>query len=139
MIGRREFMTKTFKAIVGGTLILPIPKVLYSFPTDIVLPRLYNISAYDHIDFKYLASGLVRIFPERLDRVDGEEEVVELLRKLKIYDKYSSWHFHEANTPPDVSRAFIWSKDVEADMARYSSEISMDLAYDIKYNVREVR
>ncbi len=35
MIGRREFLSTTFKAIVGGTLILSMPKVLYSFPSRI--------------------------------------------------------------------------------------------------------
>ncbi len=117
MIGRREFMTKTFKAIVGGTLILPIPKVLYSFPTNIVLPEWYTINAYNNWDFEFFATDKIKLFSDRLNRFDASDEVVRLLAKYGIYDNYTSWYFHKVDTPPGEVNGFIWSGSV-TDMAK---------------------
>lgn len=138
MIGRREFLSKTFKTIVGGTLILlPVPKTVYSFPANIVLPTLYHISAYDHVDYNFHATGAIRIFPDRLDRVGGEAEVVKLLQGLKIYDKYTSWHFVEVSPSLKAdARAFIWSKHIEP---TFMDKVKLGLPYDTKYNEEEVR
>ena len=110
MIGRREFLTKTFKAIVGGTLILPyIPKVIYSFPTNIALPEWYTISAYDNLDFDFFAAGKVKLFTDRLNRPDAADEVGKLLVRLGIYDKYTSWHFYKVDVAQGELEGFIWS------------------------------
>ncbi len=152
MIGRREFLTKTFKAIAGGTLILPcIPKVLYSFPTDIVLSRWYHVIARDYPDCKHLYSAFVKIFPDKLDTADGKFEVIRLLRKLDIHQKYNSWHFIRVNNLPGTEKGFIWSKtfgfgsandiditvpvdkaSLNPDLIEPLGEMTMNLSYDVK-------
>ena len=102
-------MTKTVKAIVGGTLILPcIPKVIYSFPANIALSEWYVIDAYD-AGYVYFTIGEVKLFPDRLDRPEAADEVRRFLVKHGVYDKYTSWHFYKVDTPPGVSEGFIWS------------------------------
>lgn len=131
MIGRREFMTKTFKAIVGGTLILPIPKVLYSFPIDIALPEWYHVSAHDYIDRKHFATAWVKIPPDKLNRADEMLEVVKLLRRVGIYDKYDSWHFIRTSNLPGTEKGFIWSKTFGFDFARVDDSPGFEPANDL--------
>ena len=112
IISRREFLSKMFKAIIGSALLLPYtPKTIYSFPTDIELPDLYYVNPYDgsncilkNIAYKHPSIGPIRIFPNRLCKI----EMVKLLRKLEVYDGYTSWHFVEAGASPNTAKAIIW-------------------------------
>lgn len=86
MIGRREFLSTTFKAIVGGTLILlPVSKVFYSFPTQIVTASNLNTMRYHRIVISADSNGNWVVGEEIGGQVSMERAIITRIDTHKWY------------------------------------------------------